>query len=104
MADRNEIVDEKIFNFLNALKKRYRIHSVYIYGSYSKGNATEWSDIDLAVVSPDFSENTFDARVELMKISATIDDRIEPHPFRIEDFKSSNPLVNEIQKHGIQIS
>jgi hypothetical protein len=58
----------------------------------------------VAVVSADFSENTFDERLELMKIAATIDDRIEPYPFRIEDFEGNNPLVCEIKKYGIQVS
>ena len=57
----------------------------------------------MAVISPDFSENLFDERLKLMKIAANIDDRIEPHPFRVKDFDSSNPLASEIQKHGILI-
>jgi len=86
------------------MRKGYRVHAAYIYGSHSKGNANVWSDIDVAVISPDFSENLFDERLRLMKIAANIDDRIEPHPFRVEDFDSSNPLANEIQKYGILIS
>ena len=43
-------------------------------------------------------------KLKLMKMAANIDDRIEPHPFRVEDFESSNPLPSEIQKHGILIS
>ncbi|MBF0363519.1 MAG: nucleotidyltransferase domain-containing protein [Oligoflexia bacterium] len=27
---------------------------VRLFGSYHKGTATEWSDIDLAVIAPDF--------------------------------------------------
>ncbi len=104
MAERIEKIEYQVSHFLNTLKKKYKIHSAYIYGSYSRGNTTEWSDIDVAVVSPDFSENTFDERLELMKIAAEIDDRIEPHPFRVEDFESNNPLVSEILKYGIQIS
>jgi predicted nucleotidyltransferase len=104
MVKRDVKIDSKVIHFLNVLKKKYEIHSAYIYGSYSKGNANEWSDIDVAVVSADFSENTFDERLELMKIAATIDDRIEPYPFRIEDFQGDSPLVNEIKKYGIQVS
>lgn len=104
MVEREEKIDKNVLNFISELKKTYKIHSAYIYGSFSKGNACEWSDIDLAIVSSDFSDNTFDERLNLMKIAATIDDRIEPYPFRLEDFEISNPLVNEIKKYGILIS
>jgi len=28
---------------------------------------------------------------------------IEPHPFKVTDFQSSNPIVAEIKKNGIEI-
>lgn len=37
---------------------------------------TEWSDVDIAVVSPDFSEDLFEERIMLMKIAIGIDDRL----------------------------
>lgn len=104
MAARNKMIKKCVIRFINELSKKYIVQTAYIYGSYSKGNANEWSDIDVAVISPDFSENMFDERLKLMKIAANIDDRIEPHPFRVEDFDRSNPLVSEIQKYGILLS
>lgn len=77
---------------------------VFLYGSHAKGIAGEWSDIDLAVVSPAFSEDLFEERIRLMKLSLGIDKRIEPSPFRPEDFNENNPLVNEINKSGIEIT
>jgi len=38
-----------------------------------------------------------------MKVAADIDDRIEPYPFRPEDFKLTHPLVKEISERGIKI-
>jgi uncharacterized protein len=38
-----------------------------------------------------------------MRIRRKIDSRIEPHPFREKDFEITNPLVNEIIKHGQDI-
>jgi predicted nucleotidyltransferase len=104
MAARNKMIRKCVNRFINEMKNNYIVQAAYIYGSYSKGNANEWSDIDVAVVSPDFSENMFDERLKLMKIAANIDDRIEPHPFRVEDFDNSNPIVSEIQKYGILLS
>jgi predicted nucleotidyltransferase len=62
-----------------------------VYGSQVQGTATRWSDIDLAVISPDLPADLFQERLALMCLAAQIDDRIEPHPFKPEDFIVSNP-------------
>ncbi len=74
-----------------------------MFGSRAKGASDQWSDIDLAVVSPDFSEDLYEERLALMRLAAAIDDRIEPKPFRPEMFTPNEPLVDEIQKHGIKL-
>jgi len=104
MDTKKDNIKNNVNHFINELRKKYRVQAAYIYGSYSRGNATVWSDIDVAIISPDFSDDLFEERVRLMKIAAIIDDRIEPHLFRVEDFESSNPLASEIQKYGILIS
>lgn len=104
MAEGTENIIDDVKRFIDELRKKYRVHAAYIYGSYSKESANVWSDIDVAVISPDFSDDLFEERLRLMRIAAFIDDRIEPHPFRVEDFESSNPLVREIQKYGILLS
>ena len=76
---------------------------MYIYGSFAKGTVHKWSDIDLAIISPDFSDDTLDDRLVLIKLGALIDDRIEPYPFTTKRFNSTDPLVNEICENGIQI-
>jgi hypothetical protein len=48
-------------------------------------------------------DNRLDRQVELMKLTRKIDTRIEPHPFREKDFDPSNPFVNEIISHGMEI-
>ena len=85
------------------MSKEKHILKAYLYGSYAKGVAGQWSDIDLAIISPDFSEDLLEERIELMKLALRVDDRIEPSPFRPEDFTRDNPLVDEISKSGIEI-
>jgi predicted nucleotidyltransferase len=76
---------------------------VYLFGSFAKGNDDEWSDIDLAVVSADFSTNGMEEQLRLMRLRWDVDVRIEPHPFRPEDFTPDNPWVAEILKSGVKI-
>lgn len=103
MAARNNDLEKIIRIFLDEIQKTYRLESAYLFGSHAKGTSNQWSDIDLAVVSPDFSEDLFEERLALMRLAAQIDDRIEPKPYRPEMFTPNEPLVDEIQKHGLKL-
>lgn len=88
--------------FVNSLPAKYATRQAYLFGSYAKETAHEYSDIDIALVLPKYS-NAFDARVALMKLSRKIDLRIEPHPIKEKEFNNSNPLAFEILKYGIPL-
>jgi predicted nucleotidyltransferase len=103
MATIPDAVTRSIKQFLVAVKQRRRVEAAYVYGSQVKGTFTEWSDIDLAVISPDFAD-PFQERLALMRLAAQIDDRIEPHPFTPQDFNASNPLASEIRKTGVRVA
>ena len=89
--------------YAGTLKENYNNIRIILFGSYAKGNFTEDSDIDIAVIFKDYS-NLIDMQLELMRLRRKIDSRIEPHPFRESEFETSNPLVNEIIKYGQEIN
>lgn len=103
MAKRDAKLNKIIEKFLEQIDKKFKIDDAYLYGSYAKGTAGKWSDIDIAVVSSDFSDDPFEDRLILMHLASTVDDRIEPKPFKKELFNANDPLVDEIQKHGIRL-
>ncbi len=74
-----------------------------LFGSYVKGTAGKWSDIDIALVSRDFTGIGFNDRKKVNPFLIKVDSRIEPHPFKPEDFTEDNPFVKEILKEGIDI-
>ena len=93
MAECNDITLDKIREFIAALPNHsIRAQAVYLFGSYAKGTQTALSDIDVAVVSQDLSDDRFEELVRLLKISSEIDIRIEPVPFRPEAFVDEDPL------------
>ena len=92
-----------IDRFISIIRQKWRMDAVYLYGSFARGNPTKWSDIDLALVSPDFTSDRFQEQVNLMRIAVTIDNRIEPRPFRPEDFNETDPLASEILRKGVRI-
>lgn len=52
-----------------------------VFGSQARGEAGEWSDIDLLVVSPRFDEERKRADINLLwRVAARIDSWIEPIP------------------------
>ena len=55
MASIPDAVVQSVKRFLAAVQQQRRIEAAYVYGSQVKGTATQWSDIDLAMISPDFS-------------------------------------------------
>lgn len=76
------------------------LKAMYLYGSYSKGNYTEESDINIAVVVNKLSDNYFDDTPLLWRLRRKISTLIEP-VLLTEDL--SNPLYYDVIKTGIII-
>lgn len=89
--------------YADVIKDSFDCKRIILFESYAKGNFNEDSDIDIVVVFTDYA-NRVDRQFELMKLTRNVDSRIEPHPFRKNEFELSNPIVNEIIKYGQEIS
>jgi len=73
---------ESVRDYLQALQSQgVPVSFAVLYGSYARGEANEWSDIDLVVVSPTYDESLdyADSRL-LWRIAGRTDSRIEPIP------------------------
>ena len=80
------------------------VEMMYLFGSYAKGTAKSYSDIDVCVVSKDLSDDMVGEMVRLGKFSDRIDDSIEVHPMRLDDFgEKYNGLAAEVKKYGMRI-
>lgn len=76
------------------------VKAIYLYGSYSKGNYREDSDIDIAVVVDQLSDNYFEDTPLLWKLRRKLSNLIEPI-LLVEDM--NNPLYRDITQTGILI-
>ena len=93
---------KKYIDFLR--EKGISVSEAYLFGSYAKGNAKDWSDIDICVVSRNFGKDYFDEMVSLRKLAGFVDDRIEPHPFAEGDLDDPYSILStEIRKYGVKI-
>ena len=85
-------------------EENYPFAAIYLFGSYAKGKAHKWSDIDVAVVSDKMKRNRDKGRFLLWHIRRDVDSMIEPHGFTVKDFQDDNdPMVYEIKKTGVRI-
>lgn len=104
MVIENVEINNSLTNFINELdKESISLESFYLFGSYAKDTHNEYSDIDIAVVSNDFTGVRYYDNIRLSKPAIKSSDFIETHPFRPEDFTEDNPFVKEILETGIKI-
>ncbi len=47
-------IDAAIEDLISRLKQDIRLEAILLFGSYANGVPHEWSDVDIAVISPDF--------------------------------------------------
>jgi predicted nucleotidyltransferase len=101
----DKAIDRTITDYIKLIQQKYSdFESVYVFGSYARGNPNQDSDIDLAIIFKDLDDSKrFDVQVQLMLLASQIDTRIEPHPISHKDFHSDNPFVVEIKKTGFEI-
>ena len=84
-------------------KNNIPIQEAILFGSCVKGNQRQESDIDMALISDSFSGDWFDDRRKIVPLRRGIDNRIEPMPFRPEDFYNGGSFASEIRKTGKKI-
>jgi len=84
-------------------QKGYNITLAYLYGSRANGFVHEYSDIDVALISPDFHPESMEEWSALLKICNEVDLRIEPVFYRPEAFVDEEPLAWDIKNNGVII-
>ena len=99
-------VIEKINKFVKKLKRnKIAVAKVIVYGSRARGTQRKNSDIDVAIVSPDFGRDRYEEGARLFEIASTIDPMLEPVPVSQASYEKDTwlPLVYEIRENGIEI-
>lgn len=78
-------------------------HSLYLFGSYARGNPRKWSDIDVAVVvnSSEYSDEE-ETKLWTLRDSTSL---IEPHYFNLPEFiKGYDPMVDAVKENYVFIA
>lgn len=104
-----KIIDREIIDiakkYVKEVCKNYKIEAIILFGSYAKGTYHVDSDIDIAVITDDFTNNKFDEEVNLRMLIWEIDLRIEPHLMTNEDYQNiTAPYIKDVIDNGIKIA
>ena len=75
----------------------------YLFGSVVTNKNTEFSDIDIALISDIFTGFGYDDRKKINPYIIKINSCIEPHPFTSSEFTENNPFAKEVIRTGIKI-
>lgn len=104
MAQIPDKISSIIELFLEELEKNnIKIEQAILFGSYTQGTYTSWSDIDLALVSSDFEGDRFKDRDKIRRIKLRISSDLEPIPYPPNEFTAADPFVKQILATGINV-
>jgi predicted nucleotidyltransferase len=87
-------------DYKEAISHLFDTTKVYLYGSYSKGNARPESDIDVAVIVPQLKNDWLKLSTRLWVIAPKVDLHIEP--VLLEENEPS-PLYDDVMRTGIAV-
>lgn len=97
--DQKQVI-EIVRKYKTQLSPLFADAKVYLFGSYSKGNSSAHSDIDVAVVLPTFKGNWIEASASLWDATWNVSTMIEPVLLSMDN---PTPLYHEVMHTGIAI-
>lgn len=103
MAKTRNKIDKIALQAVTYLKEYVAVREAILFGSQLTGKAGKFSDIDLAVISPDFKKKTPEELVTILsKISLLCDNAVEIHPYSLQDVKEARHtnFLGQILKLG----
>lgn len=87
-------------DYKNAISDTFSTAQVYLYGSYSKGNAGPESDIDVAVIVPRYHDSWLKLSTRLWMIAPKVNILIEPV---LMEKGEDSPLYRDVMRTGIAV-
>ncbi len=94
---------ETVKSFASDIRKSgLPLYRVFLFGSFAKNSQHEHSDIDVALVSNEFSGVGFLDIKRFVKVLKNYI-LIQPKTFATDYFKTGDPFIEEILKTGIEI-
>jgi predicted nucleotidyltransferase len=107
MALSEDEVIKLVNDFIQILRQRHDIREVYLFGSFAKGMAKEYSDVDLAVVLGSLDNSfapPYDEYFKIFHEAQKYNSLLEVVCFNREEFdRDGGTLVRQIKREGIKL-
>lgn len=87
--------DIQSYIFINKLKSLPFVNEIWLFGSHARGDNDECSDIDIAIISPNITDQEW---LEVMDIMESADTLLKIDCVRFESTKISSELYENILK------
>ncbi len=98
------MMDNELYRVVEALKSKFRVKAVILFGSRARGDWIPWSDYDLLIIG-DFREKYLDRIKNILDALADVTLPIEPHPYTLNEavnmLRKGNPLIIDALEEGI---
>ncbi len=75
---------------------------VMLFGTHARGTAHDGSDIDLLLISKNFTDDIFANLKQYTKVNIRYP-LIETHPYSFQQFMEGDEFIEQIAKEGIEI-
>ena len=102
VATKTDVTDA-IDEFVRLLTCGIRVEYIVLYGSYVNGTPNEWSDFDVAVISPDFEGRAMWERQRTIAwLDVSCDRRISPIGYPTSEYRNPgrHSFLGEIIRTG----
>ena len=98
-------IKQKARSFAEDVKQVMPVDKAILFGSYAKGYASEWSDVDICFFLKDYNgKQRFELIAELIGMGGKYPDvPFEPLVFESAEMQNGNPFVNGILAEGIEL-
>jgi len=88
-------IQQSLNIFTNRVKKQFQPQQIFLFGSYARGEANEYSDVDMLVVSEQFSDIPEDERFdELYDLTKGLYPDFYVYGFTPKELAQASPLTS----------
>ena len=99
-------VEAMVSRYIARVRERIPVEAAFVYGSYAGGTPHEYSDVDVAVISPSFGPSLHKALSLLSRLRLPDAILVEALPFTSEEYHTlpRGSFLREVLRHGRRVA
>lgn len=93
--------------FAKRVKEKINPEKILLWGSYARGEANEYSDVDIIVISEKFAKISKEKRFDILyNLTRGLQPDFHVYGFTKDELDKTSPLttLSEVKKYGILLS